>query len=273
VLPPHDVFDMSHALLDVDPIAPPSSFKLKLLVAELSENDPSTLHVQVFSSESGGWGAPMACPITTSRSDDEEVLCEFAGADDGRPRPVVLGDTVHWLCTTESGDRILSWRWRGAVAREASIGKLPRGFGRPETRLAVLPSTGDAAGPEALLSLIVLVRGEIEVWAREKGGTGSTTKWEWKLRHRIREASISLPANLCNGWMIDAELSWFCEGSGTVFLWAGIENMSLLLLDLESREAIKLQPSKWEPSPKLQFCICPYEVDMLSYMRFMMKRF
>uniref|UniRef100_K3XS14 DUF7595 domain-containing protein n=1 Tax=Setaria italica TaxID=4555 RepID=K3XS14_SETIT len=235
VLPPHDVFDMSHALLDVDPIAPSSSFKL--LVAALSENDPSTLYVQVFSSEGGEWGHPLACSMTSSRGDGE-VSCEFAGADDGRPRPVVLGDTVHWLCTTESGGRILSWRWRGGGEREASIVKLPRGYklGRPEKCLAVLPSAGDAAGPEALLSLIVLVRDEIEVWAREKGGAGSTRKWEWKLRHRIREASISRPANLCDGWMIGAELSWFCEGSGTLFLWAGDETMGPLLLDLQSME-------------------------------------
>ncbi|OEL19286.1 hypothetical protein BAE44_0019695 [Dichanthelium oligosanthes] len=269
VLPPHDVHDMSHALLDVDPIAP-SSFKL--LVAELSEGDPSTLYVQIFSSEEGEWGPPLACPIANSRGDVEDS-CEFNCAA-LRPRPVVVGDTVHWLCTTDFGDSILTWRWRGGgLAHEASIVKLPRGykFGRPEKCLAVLPSTpGDAAGSQALLSLIVLDRGEIEVWARERSGAaGSTMKW--KLWHRIQEASIPRPANFCDGWLSGAELSWFCEGSGTLFLQAGDETMSSLLLDLESMEVSKLEARKWELNPEPEFC--PYEVDLLSYMMFVMKQF
>jgi hypothetical protein len=268
VLPPHDVLDMSHSLLDVDPIAP-SSFKL--LVAELSDGDPSTLYVQIFSSEEGDWGPPLACPITISRGDREDS-CEFACAA-RRPRPVVLGDTVHWLCTTDSGDRILTWRWRGGAAQKASIVKLPRGnkFGRPEKCLAVLPSpAGDAAGSQAaLLSLIVLDRCKIEVWAREKSGAGSARKW--KLWHRVQEASIPRPTDFCNGWLSGAELSWFCEGSGTLFLQAGDETVSPLLLDLESMEVSKLEARKWELNPEPEFC--PYEVDLLSYMLFVMKRF
>ncbi|KAG2590435.1 hypothetical protein PVAP13_5NG402600 [Panicum virgatum] len=268
VLPPHDVLDMSHALLDVDPIAP-SSFKL--LVAELSEGDPYTLYVQIFSSEDGNWGPPLACPITSGRG-NWEASCEFA-CTARRPRPVVLGDTVHWLCTTDSGDRILTWRWRGGAAEEASIVKLPRGykFGRPEKCLAVLPSSaGDTAGSQAaLLSLIVQERGEIEVWAREKCCAGSARKW--KLWYRVQEASIPRPTDFCNGWLRGAELSWFCEGSGTLFLQAGDETVSPLLLELETMEVSKLEAKKWELNPEPEFC--PYEVDLLSYILFVMKRF
>ena len=169
----------------------------------------------------------------------------------------------------DSGDRILTWRWRGGAAEEASIVKLPRGykFGRPEKCLAVLPSpAGDAA---ASLSLIVLERGEIEVWAREESGAGSAGKW--KLWHRVQEASIPRPADFCDGWLCGAELAWFCEGSGTLLLQAGDETVSPLLLDLETMVVSKLEARKWELNPEPEFC--PYEVDLLSYILFVMKRF
>ncbi|CAD6237709.1 unnamed protein product [Miscanthus lutarioriparius] len=194
---------MSHALLDEDPIVAPSSFKL--LVAELSNNNASTtLYVQIFSSDSepeegGGWGPELACPIVSSfRESRFKFGCSYGNT--GRPRPVVLGDTVYWPCTSGLGDRILVWRWRGGVAREAWIADLPPG-GHPEKCLAVLPSPADAAGAgsqsQALLGLIGIEAGEIEV--------------------------------------------------------------------------SKLDAREWELNPEPEFC--PYEVDLLSHMLFVMKQF
>ena len=59
--------------------------------------------------------------------------------------------------------------------------------------------------------------------------------------------------------MRGAELSWFCEGSGTLFLQAGDETVSPLLLELETMEVSKLEAKKWELNPEPEFC--PYEVD------------
>ncbi|CAL4948487.1 unnamed protein product [Urochloa decumbens] len=270
VLPPHDVLDASLALLEWDAIAlspqpPPLSFRL--LAAELSINDPSTLHAQVFSSDSGEWAPPMACPITR-RPGGREVPCEFAG---GRPRPVVVGGSVHWLCTTALGDGVLTWRWReegGGVAHEASVVKLPRGyrFERPQDMcLAVL--SPPAAGSEAVLGLIFRGLGEILVWARMKRGE----EWKWKLWRRIHEASIPRPANLWYRWFRGGELSCYCEGSGTLVMRAGDWAMSPLLLDMESMKVSKIDARKWELRKETEFC--PYEVDLLSYMLFVMKRF
>ncbi|CAO1948201.1 unnamed protein product [Urochloa humidicola] len=257
VLPPHGVDDMSHTLLDAD------TFAFKLLVADISINDPSALCTHVFSSESGEWATPMACPIARRRG-GRQVPCEFAGL----PKPVVVGDTVHWLCTTEFGDCILTWRWRGAVEEhEALIVKLPRGYQLPELKkcLVVLPPP---PGSEASLGFVYLERGEIVVWARERR---SGMKWKWKLWRRIQEESIPRPVNLWDGWLADAELSCCCEGSGTLLLRAGDEAMSPLLLDMENLEVVKLDARKWELNQKTEFC--PYEIDMLSYMLFLMKRF
>ncbi|KAJ1284519.1 hypothetical protein BS78_03G210400 [Paspalum vaginatum] len=224
VLPPRDVLDASHALLDVDPLAPSSS-TFRLLVADLSNNDPRTLYAQVFSwsEEGGGWGPALACPITTS--------CEFAGAE--RPRPVVLGDTVHWLCTSRRGDGVLKWRCRGGGSMLA------------EKCLAVLPSP-PGSSQQALLSMIGLERGEIEVWAREKSGGGSSRR-SWKLWHRIDGAVIPRPRDLSD--------DWFCP----------------LLLDLDIMEVSRLEARAWELNPEPEFC--PYEVDLLSYVLYVMKRF
>ncbi|CAO2179010.1 unnamed protein product [Urochloa humidicola] len=257
VLPPHGVDDMSHTLLDAD------TFAFKLLVAEISINAPSTLCTHVFSSQSGEWAAPIACPIARRRG-GRQVPCEFAGL----PKPVVVGDTVHWLCTTEFGDCILTWRWRGAVEEhEALIVKLPRGYQLPELKkcLVVLPPP---PGSEASLGFVYLERGEIVVWARERR---SGMKWKWKLWRRIQEESIPRPVNLWDGWLAGAELSCYCEGSGTLLLRAGDEAMSPLLLDMENLEVVKLDARKWELNLKTEFC--PYEIDMLSYMLFLMKRF
>ncbi|CAL4962400.1 unnamed protein product [Urochloa decumbens] len=266
VLPPHDVLDASHALLDAD------TFAFRLLAAELTTSDPSTLHAQVFSSESGEWAPPMACPITR-RPGGREVPCEFAG---GRPRPVVVGGSVHWLCTTALGDGVLTWRWReeeGGVAHEASVVKLPRGyrFERPQDMcLAVL--SPPAAGSEAVLGLIFRGLGEILVWAREKRGAGgSGVMWKWKLWRRIHEASIPRPANLWYRWFRGGELSCYCEGSGTLVMRAGDAAMSPLLLDMESMKVSKIDARKWELKKEAEFC--PYEVDLMSYMLFVMKRF
>ncbi|CAO2170781.1 unnamed protein product [Urochloa humidicola] len=258
VLPPHGVDDMSAALLDAD------TFAFKLLVAELSINNPSTLYAQVFSSEEGEWAPSMALPIARKRG-GRQVPCEFAGF----PRPVVVGDTVHWLCTAEFGDCILTWRWRGAVEeREALIVMLPqRVHLLPELKkcLAVLPPP---PGSEASLGFVYLERGEVVVWAREKR---SGMKYKWKLWRRIQEASIPRPVNLWDGWLAGARLSCYCEGSGTLLLRAGDEAMSPLLLDIGNMEVSKLDARKWELNQNTDFC--PYEVDLLSYMLFLMKRF
>lgn len=284
VLPPHDVQDMSHALLDVDhPIVAPSSFKL--LVAELSNNNPpSTLYVQIFSSDSdsdsdheeAGWGPALACPII-SRFSDSESRFKFAcsAGNTGRPRPVVLGDTVYWLCTSRLGHRNLAWRWRGGVAREAWIADLPPGYwlGRPEKCLAVLPSPADdAAGAQALLGLIGIEAGQIEVWACEESGAGSAR--EWKLWHRIPEAAIPRPMDLSRRWLCGAEISWFCEGSGTLFLRPRDGTMSPLLFGLDTMEVSKLDAREWDgSSTRSPIEFCPYEVDLLSQMLLVMKQF
>jgi hypothetical protein len=279
VLPPHDVQDMSHALLDVDPIVAPSSFKL--LVAELSNNNPCTLYVQIFSSDSeeggGGWGPALACPIL-SRFRESRFRFGCSDGNTGRPRPVVVGDTVYWLCTSRLGDRILMWRWRGGVAREAWIADPPPGYslGRREHQcLVVLPSPADAAGAgsqsqsQALLGLIVIEAGEIVVWACEKSGAGSAR--EWKLWHRIQEETIPRPMDFSSRWLRGAELSWFCEGSGTLFLRPRDGTMSPLLFCLDTMEVSKLDAREWELNPEPEFC--PYEVDLLWHMLFVMKQF
>lgn len=99
----------------------------KLLVAELSNNHPSTLYVQIFSSDSdsdeggGGWGPALAYPIV-SKLRESRFKFGCSHENTGRPRPaVVLGDTIYWLCTSGLGYRILMWRWRGGEAREACI--------------------------------------------------------------------------------------------------------------------------------------------------------
>ena len=61
------------------------------------------------------------------------------------------------------------------------------------------------------------------------------------------------------------------RGSGTLFLQAGDETVSPLLLELETMEVSKLEAKKWEPNPEPEFC--PYEVDLVSYILFVMKRF
>lgn len=269
VLPPHDVQDMSHAILDVDPIgAAPSSFKL--LVAELPMNDASTLYVQIFSSDSGGWGPALACPIV-SRFFEWRFMFEW------RPRPVVLGDTVYWLCASGRGDSILRWRWRwrGGVAGEAWTADLPPGcrLGCPAKCLAVLPSPADAAASQAqaLLGLIVIEAGEIEVWAHEQCGGGSGSAREWKLWHRIEEATIPRPMEFSSRWLRGAVPLWFCEGSGTLFLRPSDRTMSPLLFSLDTMEVSKLDAREWELNPEPEFC--PYEIDLLSRMLFAMKQF
>ncbi|KAL6842717.1 hypothetical protein ACP4OV_027561 [Aristida adscensionis] len=267
VLPPNDVCDMSHVLLDVDPLAPSSTTSFKLLVADLPSNSPRTLFVQVFSSEDGQWGPAMACPIRRS--------CEFVGA--GSPRPLVLGGTVHWLCSTGVGNRIITWRWCGDGGEPAphttSLARLPRRCENltEEMCLAVQPSAaGDGApGSRALLSVIVVANGRIEVWVREKGGGGDT--FSWTLWHRIEERDVARPMDVGDRWLRGAELSWFCEGSGTVFLRPGDGAMSPLLLDLDSMVVSKIQAPDWELHPEPEFC--PYEVDLISYMLFTMRHF
>jgi hypothetical protein len=183
VLPPHDVADTSYAALDVRPLARPAAFKL--LVAELTDQDPKTVSAQIFSSEDGDWGPVVYCHIAR--------CCEFAPGPGGRPSSVVLGDTVNWLCSTGAGHRILLWRWRdNDTLQKTSLIKLPSpvpGWFQ-EICLATLPSAQDAAGAPELLGLIVLEPGEVEVWVRKKkigaGSPGSCgiVSWGRTLRGR-----------------------------------------------------------------------------------------
>lgn len=61
----------------------------------------------------------------------------------------------------------------------------------------------------------------------------------------------------------------FCEGSGALVL-EGDEGDSPLLLDLQRRVLNKLETVSWDDSCKLP---CPYELDLISYMLFVMKTF
>ncbi|TVU35795.1 hypothetical protein EJB05_17699, partial [Eragrostis curvula] len=247
VLPPHDVYDTSHAVLDADPLAP-SAFKL--LVAKLTEDEPRTLRVQILSSEDGDWGPVVKCRIRHRG--------EFP--DSSRRGPVVLGDSVHWLCNTEEGPRILTWRWRGGVKppRDASLVKLHKSCWSLSVDmmcLAASPPTDGAQGSHALLSLIVQVRGGIDVWVREKTGARST----WKLLHCIRDTCIPQSMGSSFRWLNGAERSLFCNRkSGRVFPRAtdGADD-GPLLINLDST---------------LERDFCPYEVDMFSYMLFGMKQ-
>ena len=72
-------------------------------------------------------------------------------------------------------------------------------------------------------------------------------------------------------WLRGAELSWFCEGSGTLFLRPRDGTMSPSLFCLDTMEVSKLDAREWELNPEPEFC--PYEVDLLSHMLFLMKQF
>ncbi|KAL6881952.1 hypothetical protein ACP4OV_011424 [Aristida adscensionis] len=271
VLPPNDVCDVSHALLDVDPLAPSSSSSFKLLVADLSCSSPRTLFVQVFSSEQGEWGPAMASPVRRS--------CEFLlGA--GSPRPLVLGGAVHWLCSTRQGNRVITWPWRGEPAphEAVSLARLPgpcESSTAEEMCLAMQPSAAGSSR-RALLSVIVASQGSIQVWVREESGNGGDRRFLWTRRRRIEEANVARPMDVGDRWLRGAEVSCFCEGSGAVLLRRpgdGAMSMSPLLLDLDGMAASKLQTTdrELELHPEPGFWFCPYEVDLLSYMLFAMR--
>ncbi|TVU46408.1 hypothetical protein EJB05_05943, partial [Eragrostis curvula] len=281
VLPRHDVDAMSQVLLDVDPLA--GSFKL--LVAKLTWS--ATLFVQIFStdSESGGgaWGPVLACHVSNSCTSFTEA------ADDKRPKPVIVDDTVHWLCYTKSEsengflDCILTWRWHGDdggghVPHTTSFMKLPSRCrpGKGHTAcLAALPSSGATSRP--LLSVILVDPDTIVVWVRADTGDN------WSLRHRIHEKKIARPLGLECPWLLDVEFPWFCEGSATVFLRERGKDTGPLLLSLDYKAPLFTQTQNSTAVSKLQVQatgwdgwepkFCPYEVDLLSYMLFMMKPF
>ncbi|KAK3161405.1 hypothetical protein QOZ80_1BG0076650 [Eleusine coracana subsp. coracana] len=269
VLPPHDLMDTSHAVLQVTHPLAPSAFKL--LLAELSEHAPKTLYVQIFSSEDGySWGDVFPCAISRS--------CEFVPGAHGRPAsPAVVGDTVYWMCNTGVGRRVLSWRWRGNAGgdqpQKASLRKLPSSFvfGDVETCLAALPSQSSSA---SLLGLIVLEeRGDIQVWVHEDRRGG---RFAWGLRHRVQGTP---PLGFRDWWFDGKEIVCFCEGSGTLFLrdGDGVNNLTSMQLSLDNnnnnnKAVRKLEATTtWDLPSEAQFC--PYQIDLLSHMLCGMKTY
>ncbi|KAK3164897.1 hypothetical protein QOZ80_1AG0026210 [Eleusine coracana subsp. coracana] len=269
VLPPHDLMDTSHAVLQVTHPLGPSKFKL--LLAELSEHAPKTLYVQIFSSEDGCWGDVFPCAIPRA--------CEFVPGPHGRPAsPAVVGDTVYWMCNTDVGRHVLSWRWRGGGAgqrQKTSLLKLPSPFvfGDVETCLAVLPSPSSAA---SLLGLIVLEeRGDIQVWVHEDQSGG---RFAWDLRHRVQ--GTPPPLGFGDSWLYGKEIVCFCEGSGTLFLrdGDGENNLTSVQLSLatnnnnnNNKAVRKLEATTWDLPSGADFC--PYEIDLLSHMLCGMKTY
>ncbi|KAF0921984.1 hypothetical protein E2562_020668 [Oryza meyeriana var. granulata] len=215
VLPPHDVFDQSLVLLDVnyqnnDGARAHSSFKL--LAAHLPNTSTRWLTVQVFSSDEREWVPLLTCAISRS--------CHL----DGRANPVVLRGAVHWLCLTCSCYRILKWERRGEQPPKASLMKLPPSWESRvhEMCLALSPAAdGTASHAAASLSVVVLGLDHIAVWvgattARRGMSSGSCS---WEHRYVIREGSIARPMELRlgDGWLRKITgLEWFCEGSGAL---------------------------------------------------------
>ncbi|KAG8056049.1 hypothetical protein GUJ93_ZPchr0001g32619 [Zizania palustris] len=258
VLPPHEVFDQTIVVLDVNHDRALGSHSFKLLAADLPEGSPRTLIVQVFSSDEREWSPPLTCPISRS--------CNFHG----HPKPVVLRSAVHWLCFTFSACRILKWERRGDGAEpKASLMKLPPSCesGVQDMCLALsTPSAADGTTNHAA-SLSVLVHGcdHIAVWVRTSARRRSNF---WEQRHVIREDCIARPMEFHDGWLRGAELGWFCEGSGALIL---VGDDDPLLLDLPSMAVNKIKTLSRYSYTQPEFL--PYETDLISYMMFLMKTF
>uniref|UniRef100_A0A0D9Y7L7 DUF7595 domain-containing protein n=1 Tax=Oryza glumipatula TaxID=40148 RepID=A0A0D9Y7L7_9ORYZ len=289
VLPPHDheVLDQSIVLLDVnhrhhhhrnggDQAAAAAaatiwSSSFKLLVAHLpAERSPRTLNVQVFSSDDGEWGPPLACAIPTD--------CELHN----HAKPVVLRGAVHWLCLTHSRHRILVLKWpsrdaaAAAQAPMASLMKLPPPCesGAYDTCLALSPSPSDGTGAGAAtsLSVVVLVGDHIAVWVRAGGGAAAAARWE--RRHVVREESIAAAwpmegSSLGDGWLGRTRLGSFCEGSGALLLERDDDDgrRRPLVLDMGAMVVRKVDMDSREAE------FVHYEVDLVSYMMFIMRAF
>lgn len=283
VLPPHDheVLDQSIVLLDVvnhhhhhhnggaaAAAVTICSSSFKLLIAHLpAESSPRTLNVQVFSSDDGEWGPPLACAIPTD--------CELHS----HAKPVVLRGAVHWLCLTHSRHRILVLKWpnrdaaaaAGAQATMASLMKLPPPCesGAYDTCLALSPSPSDGTGAGAAtsLSVVVLVGDHIAVWVRAAAA-------RWERRHVVREESIIAAwpmegSSLGDGWLGRTRLGWFCEGSGALLLERDDDDgrRRPLVLDMGAMVVRKVDMDCREAE------FVHYEVDLVSYMMFVMRAF
>uniref|UniRef100_A0A0D9VWE0 DUF7595 domain-containing protein n=1 Tax=Leersia perrieri TaxID=77586 RepID=A0A0D9VWE0_9ORYZ len=242
-----------------------SSFSL--LAAQLPLTTPTTLTFQVFSSSSGEWGPPVGCAVSRRC----ELHCPPG------TNPVVLrgggGAAVHWLCATGSGNRVLKLSLRQP---KASLMRLPPPCESGvddviDTCLALSPATD---GRRRSLSVIALRRDGITVWVRAGDGEGRRGGWGWERRHVIREDGVARPVDLGEGWMGRMRrLEWFGEGSGAVLMEGnGGGGGGALVLDMGGMAVKKL--GEMIDGRRQHFELyCPYEVDLISYMMFVMNPF
>uniref|UniRef100_J3LQT8 DUF7595 domain-containing protein n=1 Tax=Oryza brachyantha TaxID=4533 RepID=J3LQT8_ORYBR len=280
VLPPHEVFDQTLVLVDVNHhdggVGGSLSSSFKLLAAHLPESSPRSLTVQVFSSDERQWGPPLACAISRP--------CDLIDP----AKPVVLRGAVHWLCRTRSCYRILKYRHRRRGGEHhqppnTSLMKLPLPCesGVHDMCLALSPSShasSSSSSSSPSLSVVVLQQDHIAVWVRSAAAATSSSGGSWEQRHVIREDGVAgarPPMDLPwrDGWVRRITgLEWFCEGSGALFLEHRDDDAPFLVLDLHGRGEVRIANALQVVSSR-QLEFCPYEVDLISYMTFFMKRF
>ncbi|EEE54446.1 hypothetical protein OsJ_01531 [Oryza sativa Japonica Group] len=198
----------------------------------------------------------------------------------GKAKPVVLrGGRSNGFASRNWGHRILVLKWpnrdaaaaAGAQATMASLMKLPPPCesGAYDTCLALSPSPSDGTGAGAAtsLSVVVLVGDHIAVWVRAAAA-------RWERRHVVREESIIAAwpmegSSLGDGWLGRTRLGWFCEGSGALLLERDDDDgrRRPLVLDMGAMVVRKVDMDCREAE------FVHYEVDLVSYMMFVMRAF
>ncbi|KAE8772163.1 hypothetical protein D1007_55901 [Hordeum vulgare] len=227
-------------------------FHVVMAYLELSKHCRN-VHFQTFSSEHGAWGCCNKIRVPNLQGSKLQLPLGTA---------LVVGDTAHWLCLTNTGDYVLKIHVR---MEQVTVMKLPESFPRSWCYHQLLATSSAGGCP------IVLTADDdkISAWAQSKQ-TG-----QWKRQPQVvietetilqflQEAGGSRPPP--SRWPVKYELKLLCfaERSGTVLIKV-LNNMSPLgyfWLNLQSMKIIR-----WFSDRGLEYATgnIPYEMNLAAW--------
>ncbi|KAL6642422.1 hypothetical protein ACP70R_020603 [Stipagrostis hirtigluma subsp. patula] len=217
------------------------------------------LQIQIFSSERGTWGPSTEVPTpVTQRTHWLQQLV----------KPLVVGDTVNWLYKSNNLHYIFTLHVGKA---QVTLTKLPTSFDLACTipfampRAQILLATASTSR-----NLMVLVANDdnISAWVQ----SDHTVRWKEQPQVIIEHEAFrrfAKPSQTIESRLGSFRLKWFGERSGIVII--GVPSLGCLFwLDLQTKEIVRWFPYSSATAFGL---ICPYEMDLSSWVPTLRKTF
>ncbi|KAK3136382.1 hypothetical protein QOZ80_5BG0433150 [Eleusine coracana subsp. coracana] len=264
-IPPGPTFDGTYVLLVGDgALNRPFNFKVIKVRRPSFTARRCSLQIQTFSSEQGTWGplTEVPTPLTYGTTGLRRVA-----------NHLVISDTVHWLCHSNTSYYVL--KLQVGDASMVTVTKLPQSFHRACSRARpaeILLATETVAG-----SPVVLLAHKDKVcrWVLSSKLTNKCKKQPEVVIENEAILSFARARGLIKESLGRVRLEWFAERSGVVLI--STPCCGFFWLDIRSKEILGWYKGSWTVGSKSWSmdcnANCPYEIDLSSWVPSLYKTF